>query len=196
MSVTAVSRLLEAVAKSIRHSTAMSTILTTELFQARRYAAIATSKLLLEKNAGYKLRNAPINAKTLFDNKIKEVAKSNYEAQQQRFIASSLASTNIKQQKSSYSATAPFKRSRLQNKSTRPKHTQPYKSKTQTQSFTSGTKKNYNKRSTNTRQFPFSKQASSSTKFWKRNPFHCLSCHAQIFQWEQDRPTLWNNGEN
>ena len=48
MSVPALSRLLEAVAKSIRHSVAMSTILATELFQARRDVAIATSKLLLE----------------------------------------------------------------------------------------------------------------------------------------------------
>ena len=36
MSVAALSRLLEAVAKSIKHATAMSTLLTTELFQARR----------------------------------------------------------------------------------------------------------------------------------------------------------------
>ena len=75
MSVTALSRLLEAVAKSIKHSTAVSNILSTELFQARHDAALATSKLLLE-NSGYKLRNAPVNAKSLFDNKIKEVAKS------------------------------------------------------------------------------------------------------------------------
>ena len=111
MSVTALSRLLETVAKYIRNSTAKSTILATELFQARRDAAIATSKVLLE-NSGYELRNAPINAKTLFDNKIKEVAKFNYEAQQQRFIASSSASTNVQQQKSSYSASGPFKRPR------------------------------------------------------------------------------------
>ena len=58
MSVAALSTLLEAVAKSIRHSVAMSTILATELFQAIRDAAIATSKLLLE-NSGYELRNAP-----------------------------------------------------------------------------------------------------------------------------------------
>ena len=77
MSVTALSRLLEAVDKSIRHSTEMSTILATELFQAR-HDAIATSKVLLE-NSGYELRNALINAKTLFDNKVKEFAKSNYE---------------------------------------------------------------------------------------------------------------------
>ena len=36
MSVQALSRLLEAVAKSIKHATAMSTILATEIFQARR----------------------------------------------------------------------------------------------------------------------------------------------------------------
>ena len=164
MSVTALSRLLEAVAKSIGYSTAMSTFLTTKLFQARRDAATATSKLLLE-NSGYKLRNAPINAKTLLDNKIKEVAKSNYEAQQQRFIASSSASTNLQQQKSSYSATGLFKRPKQPSKSARPKQTQPYRSETQTHSFMFGTRKDYNKRGSNTRQFPSSKQASSSTKF-------------------------------
>ena len=93
MSVNALSRLLEAVAKSIKHTTAMSTILATELFQARRDAAIATSKLLLE-NSSNELRNAPINAKSLFDNKIKEVAQSNYKVQQQRFLASSSTNTN------------------------------------------------------------------------------------------------------
>ena len=75
MSVPAFSKLLEAVAKSIKHATAMSTILATELFHARRDAALATSKLLLE-NSCYELRNAPIIAKTLFGNKIKEGAKS------------------------------------------------------------------------------------------------------------------------
>ena len=75
ISVTALSRLLEAVAKSIKHAMAMSTILATELFQARWDATLATSKLLLE-NSSYELRNAPINAKSLFDNKIKEVAKA------------------------------------------------------------------------------------------------------------------------
>ena len=58
MSVAALSRLLEAVAKSIKHATAMSTLLTTELFQARRDAALASSKLLLD-NSTYELRNAP-----------------------------------------------------------------------------------------------------------------------------------------
>ena len=62
----ALSRLLEDVAKFIKHATAMSTILATELFQARRGAALATSKLLPE-NSSYELRNA----KTLFGNERK-----------------------------------------------------------------------------------------------------------------------------
>ena len=48
MSVTALSRLLEAVAKSTKHDTTMSTILATEIFQARCDAVLVTSKLLLE----------------------------------------------------------------------------------------------------------------------------------------------------
>ena len=163
MSVPALYRLLEAAAKSIRHSVAMSTILATELFQARHDAPIAPSKLLLD-NSGYKLRNAPINAKSFFSNKIKEVVKSNYEAQQQRFLASSSTNAN-QQQKASYSATKAFKIPKLPNKQSRPKHSQMYRSKTQIQSSTSGTRKDFNKRSSNAKQFPSSKQASSSTKF-------------------------------
>ena len=45
----ALSRLLEAVAKSIKHATAMYTFLATELFQARRDAALATSKFFFLK---------------------------------------------------------------------------------------------------------------------------------------------------
>ena len=41
MSVSALSRLLEAMAKLIKHATAMSTILAIELFQARHDAAIS-----------------------------------------------------------------------------------------------------------------------------------------------------------
>ena len=76
MSVPALSRLLEAVAKSLKHATAMSMILATEIFQARHDVVLAMSKLLLE-NSNYELQNAPINSKTLFGNKIKEVAKGN-----------------------------------------------------------------------------------------------------------------------
>ena len=46
MSVSALSRLLKAVAKSTRHATVVSAILAIQLFQARRDAAIASSKVL------------------------------------------------------------------------------------------------------------------------------------------------------
>ena len=120
---------------------AMSTILATELFQARRDAAIATSKLLLE-NSGYKLLNAPVNARSLFGNKIKEVTK--YKVQQQRFLASSSASAS-QQQKPSYLAIRSFIIPKLPNKQSGPKQSQTYRSKTQTQSFTSSTRKDSNK---------------------------------------------------
>ena len=75
MSVTALSRLLEAIAKSIKHASTMSTI-----FQAS--VMRFWSRLNYYWRINYELRNAPINSKTLFDNKIKEVAKGNFEAQQ------------------------------------------------------------------------------------------------------------------
>ena len=65
--VNALSRLLEAEAKSIKHATAMSTILAIELFQARRDAAIATSKILMDLSS-HALKNAPSNSQLLFDN--------------------------------------------------------------------------------------------------------------------------------
>ena len=43
MSVPALSRLIETVAKSIKHATAMSRILATEIFQARRDVVLAMS---------------------------------------------------------------------------------------------------------------------------------------------------------
>ena len=81
MSVNALPRLLEEVAKSIKHATAMSTILAIELFHDRRDAAIASLKIILDQSS-HALRNAPINSQLLFDNKIKDMAKSNLEAQQ------------------------------------------------------------------------------------------------------------------
>ena len=179
MSVPALSRLLEAVAKSIKHATAMSTILATEIFQARCDAVLATSKLLLE-NSNYELRNAPINLKTLFDNKIKEVATGNFEAQQQRFLATSLVATNIQQQNVTYPAPPVFKRQKQLTKPSRLKQKQPYRPKSQTQSYSSS-RKEYAKRSGNPKQFLSSKQTSSSTKFWS-NVFHCQSYHVQTFR--------------
>ena len=146
VSVTTQSRLLEAVAKSMKHAAAMSTLLAMELFQARRDLALASSKLLLE-NSSYELRNAPVNSKTLFGDKIKEVAKANYEAQQQRFLASSSSNTPVQQQKTPYLAPRAFKIPKQPNKPSRPKQTQPYRPKTQTQSLASSTRKDFLKKS-------------------------------------------------
>ena len=145
----------------------MSTLLATEIFQARRDAALASSKLLLD-NSSFELRNAPINSKTLFDGRIKEIAKSNFEAQQQRF----LASTSIQTQSRSFKPPTPsraFKTPKYPVKQTmtRPKPTQSYRSKTQPQSTSSHTKKENIKRTGNIRQFPSSKPASSSTRLWR-----------------------------
>ena len=112
-------RLLEAVAKSIKHATAMSTILATEIFQARPDAVLATSKILLD-NSNHELRNAPINSKTLFGNKIKEVARGNFEAQQQKFLATSSVATTIQQKKMTYPAPPFFKRPKQPPKPSRP----------------------------------------------------------------------------
>ena len=142
----------------------MSTLLTTEIFQARRDAALASSKILLDKSC-FELRNTPINSKTPFDGRIKEIAKSNFEAQQQRF----LASTSIQSQPHSFKPSNPtraFKAPKYPAKQTmtRPKPTQSYRSKTQPQFTSSNTKKENFKRTGNIRQFPSSKPASSSTR--------------------------------
>ena len=163
MLVAALARLLEAVAKSIKHATAMSTILATELFQARRDSALANSKLLLD-NSSYELRNAPINSKTLFGGKIKEVVKANYEVQQQILLATSSSNTPGQQHKPCLARRA-FKIPKLSNKPSRSKQTQPYRPKTQTQSLMSSTRKEFLKRSSNSKQFHSSKLAYSSTKF-------------------------------
>ena len=162
MSVRALSRLLEVIAKPIKHATAMSTILMTENFQARRDAALAFSKLLLD-NSSDELRYAPINSKTLFDGRIKEVAKANCKAQQQRFLASTSAQTHPRTQKPSHPPRA-FRISKYPAKQIRPKPTQTYRPKIQTQSISSSNKKDYPQRTSNVRQFPSSKPASSSTK--------------------------------
>ena len=160
MSVAALSRLLEAVAKSIKHATAMSTLLTTELFQARRDAALASSKLLLD-NSTCELRKAPINSKSLFDGRIKEIAKSNFEAQQQRF----LASTSIQSQSHFISLLRRAELSRYLNILLNKQHPElNLRSKNIPQSSSSHTEKDNIKRTGNIRQFPSSKPASSSAR--------------------------------
>ena len=164
LSVNALSRLLEAVVESIKLATAMSTILAIELFQARRDAAKASSKSLLD-HFSHALRTARINSQLRFDSKIKEVAKSNLKAQQHRFLASSASNPAMQPQKSFYMATDPFRKPRQPTKSFRSSQNQPYRSKNQSQSCMSNTRKDFSKRSSNVRQFPSSKPALSSTKF-------------------------------
>ena len=147
MSVAALSRRLEAVAKSIKHATAMSTILTTAIFQARRDAALASSKLLLDISS-YESRNTPINSKTLFDGRIKEVDKANYEAQQQRFLASTSSHAQVHQQKP-FNPPRAFTVPKIPTKQSRPKPTQTNRPKTQTQSVTTSNKKDFSERSGN-----------------------------------------------
>ena len=142
----------------------MSTISATEIFQARRDAVLATSKILLD-NSNHELRNVPVNSTTLFGNKIKEVARGNFEAQQERFLAaSSVACTMQQQQKVTYQTPTVFKRPKQPTKFSRPQQTQSYRPKSQTQSYSSN-KKEYAKSNGNQKQFPTSKQASSSTKY-------------------------------
>ena len=134
MSAPALSRLLEVIAKSIKHATAMSTILATEIFQARRDAVLATSKILLD-NSNHELQNAPINSTTLSGNKIREVAKCNFEAQQQRFLATSSVASMQQQKKVTYPTPPVFKRPKQPTKFSRPQQTQSYRSKNQTVIF-------------------------------------------------------------
>ena len=101
-----------------------------------------------------------------FDGKIKEVAMANYEAQQQRFLVFTSANTTVHQQKP-LATSRPFKIPKVPIRPSRTKQTQPYRPKTQTQSFTSSNRKDFMKRNSNSKQLPSSKIASSSTKLWK-----------------------------
>ena len=105
----------------------MSTILALEIFQARRDVVLATSKILLD-NSKHALQNTPINSKTLFGNRIKEVAKGNFEAKNQKFLATSSVATTIQQQQNmTYPAPPVFKRLKQPTKPSRPQQTQPWK---------------------------------------------------------------------
>ena len=144
-----------------------STILAIELLQAPRDSAIASSKLLMD-HSWQAFRNTPINSQVLLDNKIKEVAKSNFETQQHRFLASSTNSSAMQPMKTPYTSTGSFTKSKPPTKSFRPKSNQPYKPRSQSQSFAPSARKDFPSwRTSNSRQFPSSRPASSSTKFCK-----------------------------
>lgn len=86
-------RMLSSLVNCLKHSSSMAVVLATELLQTRREAAIEKSKILTD-TAKDKLRSVPISAEALFGGQVAEIQKSNSESQQQKFIASSLASGN------------------------------------------------------------------------------------------------------
>ena len=77
---------LQALAKSLRHSVALSVLLAAELQQIRRDAVISTSKILTDTSKDI-LRKIPLVSATLFGGKIKDIYKENSEATQNKFIA-------------------------------------------------------------------------------------------------------------
>ena len=93
MSVNALSRILEAVAKSIKACYSHVYYIGHRIISDRHNAAITSPKILMD-HSSQELRNALINSQQLFDSKVKEVAKSNLETEQHRFLASSAKNTN------------------------------------------------------------------------------------------------------
>ena len=86
-------RLLSSIVSCLKHSSSMVVILTVELLQARREAAIERSKILTEATKN-KLRSVPIFSEFLFGGQVAALQKSNSESQQQSFIASSVAQSS------------------------------------------------------------------------------------------------------
>ena len=102
-------RLLSSIVSCLKHSSSMAVILTVELLQARREAAIERSKILTEPTKN-KLRSVPIFSEFLFGGQVAALQKSNSESQQQSFIASSVA-------QSSQASSSRFKIPKHPNKS-------------------------------------------------------------------------------
>ena len=86
-------RLLSSIVSCLKHSSSMAVILTVELLQARREAAIERSKILTEATKN-KLRSVPVFSEFLFGAQVAALQKSNSEYQQQSFIASSVAQSS------------------------------------------------------------------------------------------------------
>ena len=83
--------------------------------------------------------------------------------------------TNVQQQKSSYLATGPFRKNRQPTKVSRPKQNWLYRSKNQSESHMSNTKKDFSKKSNNIRQFTSSKPEWYSTSYEPTLPLPVLS---------------------
>ena len=102
-------RLLSSIVSCLKHSSSMAVILTVELLQARREAAIQRSKILTEATKN-KLCSVPIYSEFLFGGQVAALQKSNSESQQQSFIASSVT-------QSSQASSSWFKSPKHPNKS-------------------------------------------------------------------------------
>ena len=101
--------MLSSIVSCLKHSSSMAVILTVELLQARREAAIERSKILTEATKN-KLRSVPIFSEFLFGGQVAALQKSNSESQQQSFIASAVA-------QSSQASSSRFKIPKCPNKS-------------------------------------------------------------------------------
>ena len=113
--------------------------------------------------------------------------KAIYVAQQQRFLASTSSNIAIQYQKPLATSRA-FKIPKVPTKQSRTKQTQPYRTKTQTQSFVSSNRKDFTKRSSNFKQFPSSKIA------WKPT-LSTASLTEWTFQWGKIGPLCGTLGK-
>ena len=82
-------RFLQAVAKSLCHSVALSVLLAMDLQQVRRNVEISTSKTLTDLSKD-NLKKVPVGFDTP-EEKSKEIYKENFETEQRRFLAQAAA---------------------------------------------------------------------------------------------------------
>lgn len=94
-------RILEALAKSINASVSLASILTTEMVQMRREAAIRSAPKSLSDMAKNKLRSTPFNSPTLFGGKIEQVYKENSDTLRDELVTKTITSSQAKSQTSS-----------------------------------------------------------------------------------------------
>ena len=138
----------------------MSTILATEILQARRDVVLAKFKNLLD-NSNHELWNAPINSKPYLITKLRKY-QGQIEVQQQRSLANSSVANTIQQQQKWLIWLLRF----LKNQSGQLNLLGLTKCNcwpNVRHNHTHQVKRNYAKRKGNQKQFPSSKQASSLT---------------------------------
>ena len=90
------SMILESLSMAIKHSVSLASILTIQVQQARRDAAIHSSKILLDQ-AKDDLRNIPFANDTLFGGRINDIYQQNAEARRNELINNTICSAPKKQ---------------------------------------------------------------------------------------------------